>query len=61
MKIFKRLENIFSAVAFAEAGEHETARQFLKENEKERAVVRRKAKSERTGKYEHISHSQSKA
>ncbi len=29
--IFKKLEDIFSAVSFAEAGEHETARQMLKE------------------------------
>lgn len=29
----KKLEKIFAAVAFAEAGEHETARQILKEDE----------------------------
>lgn len=61
MKFLRRLENIFSAIAFAEAGEHETARQILKENEKERTAERKKAKSERAEKHEHISHSPSKA
>jgi hypothetical protein len=31
MRILKKLENIFAAVAFAEAGEPETARELLKE------------------------------
>ncbi len=44
MKILKRLENIFSAAAFAEAGEHETARQILRED-----VAQDKAKREETG------------
>lgn len=33
MKIFRKLEQIFSAVAFAESGEHETAREILKEHD----------------------------
>lgn len=33
MGITKKLENMFAAAAFAEAGEHETAREILKENE----------------------------
>jgi hypothetical protein len=61
MKILKRLENIFSAVAFAEAGEHETARQILKENEKEMAAERNKTGTVMTEKREHISHYPSKA
>ncbi len=35
-KLMEKLENIYSAVAFAEAGEHETAREILRENRKER-------------------------
>jgi hypothetical protein len=31
MKIIERLENTFAAVAFAEEGEHETARLILRE------------------------------
>lgn len=31
MGLMKRLESIFSAVSFAEAGEHETARQMMEE------------------------------
>ena len=30
MKIFKKLEETFAAVAFAEAGEFETAREMIK-------------------------------
>jgi hypothetical protein len=61
MKIFKRLENIFSAIAFAEAGEHETARQILKESEQDREAERREAESKRAGKHEHIAPSRSRA
>lgn len=50
MKLGKKLEKIFSAVAFAEAGEHETARQILKEEEprteiKGREVLKGKKKA----------------
>ena len=31
-KLFKKIENIMSAIAFAEAGEHETARHILNED-----------------------------
>ena len=33
MKLLKKIENIFAAVAFAEAGEFETARQLAKEDD----------------------------
>lgn len=33
MRLLKKLEDIFAAVAFAEAGEFETARKMLKEAE----------------------------
>src|SRR4030067_638984 len=33
-KLLKKLETMYAAVAFAEAGEHETARQTLKEQRK---------------------------
>lgn len=61
MKIFKRLENIFSAVAFAEAGEHETARQILRENDEEGVAGRGEAKPQCKSEHENISHSPSKA
>lgn len=32
-KLFKKLETIMAAAAFAEAGEHDTARKMLKEAE----------------------------
>lgn len=31
MRLFKKLENMFASAAFAEAGEHETARQIAAE------------------------------
>ena len=31
-KLFKKLENMMSAIAFAEAGEHETARELMNED-----------------------------
>jgi hypothetical protein len=34
MSILKKFEDIFAAVAFAEAGEPETARELLKEEDK---------------------------
>lgn len=34
MKLFKKLENIFVAITFAEAGEADTARQIMKEGER---------------------------
>lgn len=61
MKILRRLENIFSAVAFAEAGEYETARQILKENEEKRTAQRAETGSEKTKKHEHITPSHSRA
>ncbi len=33
-KLMEKIENIYSAVAFAEAGEHETAREILRENKR---------------------------
>lgn len=54
MKLLKRLENIFSAVAFAEAGEHETARQILKENDEDITAGRRQKRSDRGKKQERI-------
>lgn len=35
--IAKKLENAFAAVAFAEAGEHETAREIMREQDEDRA------------------------
>lgn len=35
MKLFKKLENLFSAAAFAEEGEFETARQMVAEDASE--------------------------
>ena len=35
--IAKKLENAFAAVAFAEAGEHETAREIMREHDEDRA------------------------
>lgn len=32
MKLMEKIENVFAAVAFAEAGEVETARQILRED-----------------------------
>lgn len=55
MKILRRLENIFSAVAFAEAGEHETARQILRENEKATPSKRKKTGSVMTEKRRYMS------
>jgi len=34
-KFMEKLENIYSAVAFAEAGEHATAREILRENKRD--------------------------
>lgn len=39
-KLLKRLENIYAAVAFAEAGEHDTAREILMEEKREQKVDR---------------------
>jgi hypothetical protein len=39
-KIFKKLENIWVAAAYAEAGEFDTAREILKEEERPRKVDR---------------------
>lgn len=33
-KIFKKLENLMMAITFAEAGEHETAREIMKEQKR---------------------------
>jgi len=33
-KLIKKLENIMTATAFAEAGEHDTAREIMREEEK---------------------------
>jgi hypothetical protein len=33
-KLMKKIENIYAAVAFAEAGEHETAREILREDKR---------------------------
>lgn len=34
-KLMKKIENIYAAVAFAEAGEHETAREMLREDKRD--------------------------
>jgi hypothetical protein len=39
-KLAKKLERLFSAVAFAEAGEYETAREILREEERPQKVDR---------------------
>jgi hypothetical protein len=39
-KIMKRLEDIYAAVAFAEAGEFETAKEILREEERQRDIKR---------------------
>ncbi|GAB4390100.1 MAG: hypothetical protein Kow0025_19830 [Thermodesulfovibrionales bacterium] len=36
MKLLKKIENVFAAVAFAEGGEFETARQMVKEEDDRR-------------------------
>ncbi len=33
-RLFKKLERLMMAVTFAEAGEHEAAREIMRENEK---------------------------
>lgn len=38
--LIRRLENIFTAAAFAEEGEFETAREILREEERNRKVER---------------------
>ncbi len=61
MKLLKRIENIFSAVAFAEAGEHETARRILKDDERQRAAERKKEEgTEAQGKHGRTSPSPSR-
>ncbi len=32
-RLFRRLENLMTAVTFAEAGEHETAREIMREDD----------------------------
>lgn len=39
-KLTKKLERLFTAAAFAEAGEHDTAREILREEERPREVDR---------------------
>ncbi len=39
-KLAKKLERLFTAAAFAEAGEHDTAREILREEERPREVDR---------------------
>ncbi len=39
-KLAKKLERLFTAAAFAEAGEHDTAREILREEERPRQVNR---------------------
>jgi len=39
-RLLKRLEDVYSAVAFAEAGEFDTAREILKEEERPRKLER---------------------
>lgn len=39
-KLAKKLERLFTAAAFAEAGEHDTAREILREEERPRQVDR---------------------
>jgi len=39
-RFLKRLENIYAAVAFAEAGEFETAREIMREEKRPQKVER---------------------
>lgn len=34
-KLMKKLEDVYAAAAYAEAGEHETAREFMKEEKRD--------------------------
>lgn len=34
-KLMKKLENVYAAAAFAEAGEHDTAREMLREEKRD--------------------------
>jgi hypothetical protein len=61
MNVMKKLENIFSAVAFAEAGEHETARQILKENKEKGTAERKEASAGKPKKHEHATPTPSRA
>ncbi|MEK6527480.1 MAG: hypothetical protein AABZ36_01160 [Nitrospirota bacterium] len=39
-KLIKKLETMYAAVAFAEAGQHETAREIMREEDRERKIER---------------------
>ena len=49
MKIFKKLEDTFAAAAFAEAGEFETAREMLKDNDEDKGKSTRADNTTTTG------------
>jgi hypothetical protein len=40
MKLTKKIENLFVAITFAEAGEFETAREYMREEDRPRQVDR---------------------
>jgi len=40
MKLTKKIENLFVAITFAEAGEFETAREYMREEDRSRQVER---------------------
>jgi len=46
-KLFKKLEDIYAAAAFAEAGETESARDMLRERKSEDKQLRKRADKEK--------------
>ena len=46
-KLFKKLENVYAAAAFAEAGEFETAREIIRERKSEDKHLRKRTDKEK--------------
>jgi len=61
MKIFKKIEDAFAAVAFAEAGEHETAREMLKDDGHGKGSTKRVENVSVSGGHEDVAGHPSKA